>query len=183
MLRRMEWRVRPGRIRLLGAILLLGLGACASSAPPPPVETARKPAPPPRRLAWLPLDAFDGPVALAVNDQMSRVKPTGTSASTKAAVSMEVAQLAIECIQPTPACYGAVARSLNADRLMWAELQPSAADEKIQITVLMFDVEAGKSSRRMGTFADEQAARTGVADLVQRAAVPAEAGNAGSQPQ
>ena len=179
----MERRVRPGRIRLVGAILLLCVGACASSAPPPPVETARKPPPPPRRLAWLPLEAFDGPVALAVNDQMSRVKPVGTSASTKAAVSMEVAQLAIECIQPTPACYGAVARSLNADRLMWAELQPSAADEKIQVTVVMFDVEGGKSSRRMGTFADEQAARAGVADLVQRAAGPADPGAAGSRPQ
>ena len=175
--------MRPGRIRLPGAILLLCVGACASSTPPPPVEIARKPAPSPRRLAWLPLDAFDGPVALAVNDQMSRIKPPGTSASTKAAVSMEVAQLAIECIQPTPACYGAVARSLNADRLMWAELQPSAADEKIQVTVVMFDVEVGKSSRRMGTFADEQAARAGVGDLVQRAADPADARNSGSHTQ
>jgi hypothetical protein len=162
---------------LAGSILLLCVGACAGSAPPPAVETARKPAPP-LRLAWLPLDAFEGPVAVAVNDQMSRLKPPGTSASTKAAVSMEVAQLAIECIQPTPACYGAVARSLNADRLMWAELQPSADDDKIEVIVVMFDAEAGKSSRRTGTFADAQAARAGVADLVQRAALPT-----GSEPQ
>ena len=170
--------MRPGRIRLAGTILLLCVGACASSRPPPPVEIARKPAPPPRRLAWLPLDAFDGPVALAVNDQMSRVKPPGTGASTKAAVSMEVAQLAIECIQPTPECYAEVARSLGADRLMWAEVRPPSESDETIVTVVMFDVEVGKSSRRMGTFADEQAARAGVADLVQRAAQPA-----GSQPQ
>src|SRR5690349_7673474 len=101
---RTERRARTGRMAPLAAsILLLGLGACASS-PAPPVETASKPAPPLRRLAWMPLDAFEGPVAQAVNDQMSHAKPPGTKASVKAAVSMEVAQLAIECIKPTPAC-------------------------------------------------------------------------------
>jgi hypothetical protein len=176
MLHGMERRLRPGRIRLAGSILLLCLGACAST-PPPPVEVARKPEPPPRRLAWMPLDAFEGPVALAINDQMGRVRPPGTSASVKAAVSMEVAQLAIECIKPTTECYAAVGRSLNADRLLWAELQPASDDDKIVVTIVMFDVDAGKSSRRAGTFADAQAARTGVADLVQRVAEPE------SQPQ
>jgi hypothetical protein len=171
MLHGMERRLRPGRVRLAGSILLLCVGACASK-PPPPVETARKPPPPARRLAWMPLDAFEGPVAVAINDQMGQAKPPGTSTSVKAAVSMEVAQLAIECIKPTPECYVAVGRSLNADRLMWAELEPSSADDKIVVTIVMFDVEAGKSSRRAGTFADAQAARAGVADLVQRAATP-----------
>jgi hypothetical protein len=156
---------------LAASILLLGLGACASS-PAPPAETASKPEPPPRRLAWMPLDAFEGPVAETVNDQMSHAKPPGTRASVKAAVSMEVAQLAIECIKPTPACYAAVGRSMNVDRLMWAEVEGAGSDEKIQITVVMFDVQAGKSSRRVGTFADLQAARAGVAELVERAADP-----------
>ena len=58
----------------------------------------------------MPLDPFDAPVvARAVNDEMSRIKLAGASAGVKAAVSMEVAQLAIECIEPTPACYRAVA--------------------------------------------------------------------------
>ena len=176
----MERRARPGRVRLAGSILLpclLLAGACASKPPPPPPETARRPAPP-ARLAWMPLDAFDGPVALAINEQMSKLRPPGTSASVKAAVSMEVAQLAIECIQPTSACYAAVGRSLNADQLLWAELEPPSADDKVVVTIVMFDVQAGKSSRRAGTFADAQAARAGVAELVQRAAQPA-----GSQPQ
>jgi len=158
--------------RLAASILLLGLGACASTPAPPPVTAPKPEPPPPQRLAWMPLDAFDGPIAQAVNDQMSRAKPPGTSASVKAAISMEVAQLAIECIQPTPACYAAVGRSMNADRLMWAELDGAAADEKIRITVVMFDVQAGKSSRRVGTFAGVQAARAGVAELVESASDP-----------
>ena len=179
MLHGTERRLRPGRIRLAGSILLpvvLLAGACASK-PPPPVETTRKPPPPPRRLAWMPLDAFEGPVAIAINDQMRQVRPAGASASVKAAVSMEVAQLAIECIKPTTECYAAVGRSLNADRLLWAELQPSSDEDKIVVTIVMFDVGAGKSSRRAGTFADAQAARAGVADLVQHVADP------GSVPQ
>ena len=168
-----ERRARPSRVaRLAGALLLLGAGACASTKPKP-VETARKPGPPPARLAWMPLDAFDMPaVASAVNDNMSRARPAGTSGSTKAAVSMEVAQLAIECIQPTPACYTAVSRSLGADRLMWAELDPSASDEKIKITVVVFDAREGTASRRAGIYDGEQAARAGAADLVAHAVGP-----------
>ncbi len=119
----------------------------------------------------MPLEAFEAPaVARAVNDNMSRFKPPGTSASVRAAVSMEVAQLAIECIQPTPACYSAVARSLGADRLLWAELHPAA--DKIEITVVLFDVGAGTAFRRAATFDGVEAARDGVAELVARAGEP-----------
>ena len=136
------------------------------------METVRKPdPPPPQRLAWMPLDPLDAPgVAQDVNERMSKVKPAGTSATVKAAVSMEVAQLAIECIQPTPACYAAVGRSLNADRLIWAEVD-DADDDKLRLTVVLFDVQAGTSPKRVaGTFADAQAARAGAADLIDRAA-------------
>ena len=169
---RKERCARASRVRLAGALLLVCLGACASSEPPP-VETVRKPdPPPPQRLAWMPLDPLDAPgVAQVVNERMSKIKPAGTSATVKAAVSMEVAQLAIECIQPTPACYAAVGRSLNADRLMWAEVEPDADDDKLRLTVVLFDVQAGTAPKRVGgTFADVQAARAGAADLVDRAA-------------
>jgi len=168
---RKERCARASRVRLAGALLLVCLGACASSEPPP-VETVRKPDPPPQRLAWMPLDPLDAPgVAQVVNERMSKIKPAGTSATVKAAVSMEVAQLAIECIQPTPACYTAVGRSLNADRLMWAEVEPGADDDKLRLTVVLFDVQAGTAPKRVrGTFADVQAARAGAADLVDRAA-------------
>jgi hypothetical protein len=165
----MERRARSGRaFRLAGSIVLLGAGACAGKAPP--AKVVKAPAPE-AKLAWMPLDPLDGPaVAKAVNDQMSRVKLAGTKAPVKAAVSMEVAQLAIECIQPTPACYRAVGHSLGADRLIWAEVDPGASEDKIRITVVLFDVQAGTASRRVGTFAGVDAARAGVAGLVDHAA-------------
>jgi hypothetical protein len=176
---RMERRVpevgrRPGSFLLPVFFPLLVLGACASTEKPSPAS-ARKPDPPAsQRLAWMPLDPLEAPaIAKAVNDRMSSIKPAGTSASVKAAVSMEVAQLAIECIQPTPACYGAVGRSLGADRLMWAELDPSGDDEKVRLTVLVFDVQAGTAPRRVAeTFAGMLAAQTGAAGLVERAVTP-----------
>ncbi|HEY5453547.1 MAG TPA: hypothetical protein VIQ54_32565 [Polyangia bacterium] len=164
-------RYGPTRSGLMfGPLLLAGVGlACASDPPPAPVTVA-KPATPsqPARLAWMPLDSFDVPVvARAVNDEMSRVKLAGASAGTKAAVSMEVAQLAIECIEPTPACYRAVGHSLGADRLMWAEIDPG---DKIRVSVMFFDVSAGTTSKKVGTFDGVQAARAGVAELVAFAA-------------
>ena len=164
----MERRARSGRaFRLAGSVVLLGAGACAGKAPP--AKVVKAPAPE-AKLAWMPLDPLDSAVAKAVNEQMSRVKLAGTRAAVKAAVSMEVAQLAIECIQPTPACYRAVGHSLGADRLMWAEVDPRASEDKIRISVVLFDVQAGTASRREGTFAGVDAARAGVAELVDHAA-------------
>jgi len=158
------------RLRLVGPLLLLSsLGACASNKPPP--VRAVKPPPQDQKLAWMPVDPLDAPnIAQAVNDQMSRVKVAGTKEHVKSAVSMEVAQLAIECIQPTTVCYRAVGHSLGADRLMWAEVDPAAPADKIRITVVLFDVQAGTASRGVGTFAGVDAARAGVAELVDHAA-------------
>jgi len=166
---------RAGRRLRMGGPLRLFCVVCAAacaSAPPPPPEPP-KVAAAPQRLGWMPLDSFDAPVvAEAINERTSRVKPAWAAESVKAAVSMEVAQLAIECIQPTADCYGAVAKSLKADRLLWAEVDPVAADEKIRITVVMFDVRAGTASRRVGTFNGVPAARAGVGDLVDGATDP-----------
>src|SRR5580765_252141 len=159
----MERCARSGRgLRLAGSLLLFCLGACASNKPPP-ARAVKAPPPPPEKLAWMPLDPLDAPsVAQAVNDQMSRVQIAGTKDRVKAAVSMEVAQLAIECIQPTAVCYRAVGHSLGADRLMWAEIDPAAPQDKIRITVVLFDVKSGTASRRVGTFDGVKAASAGV---------------------
>jgi hypothetical protein len=163
---------RSRALRLEGPIFLLSVlstvGACATHKPPP--AQAVKP-PPPQKLAWMPLDPLDAPsVAGAVNDTLSRTEIKGTAPTVKAAVSMEVAQLAIECIQPTPACYRAVGHSLGADRLLWAEIDPTAPEDKIRITVVMFDVRAGTASREAATYDGVQAARAGIAQLVEHAA-------------
>jgi len=166
-------RIGPSRIvRRFGVLALCCVGlACASEPKPAPVVATKPPPPPPAKLAWMPLDALDAPVvARAVNDQLGRVKLPGTNAGVRAAVSMEVAQLAIECIEATPSCYRAVAHSLGADRLLWAEIEP--ADEKIRVTVVLFDVGPGTETRKVGTFAGVEAARDGVAALVEHTATP-----------
>src|SRR6516164_6087530 len=113
-------RARPERLWALAAALALGAG-CASRSPPP-ARTTQK-APPPARRGWLPAEPLAGSaLAQAVNERLAEVTIPGASTGVKAAVSMEVAQLAIECTEPTPTCYTAVGRSLGADEMLWAEL-------------------------------------------------------------
>jgi hypothetical protein len=160
---------RAGRGILAGA--LLGLAACAGR-PTPPAQTVRQqPAAPPARLAWLPVDALDAPdLARTLNDHLARVRVPGTTGRMKAAVSMEVAQLAIECTAPTPACYAAVGRSLGADQMLWAELGTTEPRGKsVRVVLTLFDVRGGASAKRVEkTFEGRQAARDGVAELVER---------------
>jgi hypothetical protein len=159
-------RAKQGQLWMLSGALLLGLG-CASQ-PAPPAAHAQKPAPP-ARLAWLPADPLAGPeLAQAVNDRLGQITLPGTSAGVKAAVSMEVAQLAIECTEPTPTCYTAVGRSLGADEMLWAELSPDSGHQTaVRVALLLFDVRGGAAPRRVErTFAGVDAARAGVAALV-----------------
>jgi hypothetical protein len=167
---------RFARAKLL--LLVMGaaslcLGACASKQPPvaaTPKPTAR-PAPP-KKLAWLPVDALDAPdVAKTINEHLARLKVAGAGDGVKAAVSLEVAQLAIECTDPTPACYRAVGRSLGADQMLWAELRRNATPKRsIRIALALFDVRAGTPPKRVEkTFEGTEAARAGIGELVSNA--------------
>jgi len=159
-----EPRTERERFRVLSAVLLLALG-CASRSPPPP-RTAQKAAPP-ARLTWLPAESTAGRgLAKAVNEQLGQVSLPGARASVKSAVSMEVAQLAIECTEPTPSCYGAVGRSLGADEMLWAELGGGGSSRDVRVALLLYDVRAGAAPRRVErTFDSVDAARAGVAAL------------------
>ena len=159
-------------LSLAGAASLCA-GACASRKPPAPVTPrAAAPAQQPKKLAWLPVDMFDAPdVARTINDHLGRLKLPGTGDSVKAAVSLEMAQLAIECTEQTPACYRAVGKSLGADQMVWGELRRGPTPKKsIRVTLALFDVRAGTPPKRVEkTFDDPQAARAGVAELVDHA--------------
>lgn len=151
---------------MLSGALLLALG-CASRSPPP-VRTAQSAAPP-ARLTWLPAESVAGrELAKAVNDDLGHVSFPGTAASVKAAVSMEVAQLALECTAPTPSCYTAVGRSLGTDEMLWAELDPGRdSPHDIRVALLLYDVRAGAAPKRVErTFDSIAAARAGVSALV-----------------
>jgi hypothetical protein len=161
-------RTKREQLCVLAGALLLALG-CASRSPPP-VRTAQK-APPPARLTWLPAESTAGRgLAKAVNDQLGQVSLPGAGASVKSAVSMEVAQLAIECTEPTPSCYAAVGRSLGADEMLWAELGGGGGSSRaIRVALLLYDVRAGVAPRRVErTFDNVDAARSGVAALAEK---------------
>jgi hypothetical protein len=150
------------------------LAACATPKPPPAKPRAAAPAPP-KRLAWLPVDPLDAPdVAPTINEHLSRLKIAGTGETVRGAVSLEVAQLAIECTDATPTCYTAVGRSLGVDQLLWAELRRSGTPKpSIRVALALFDVRAGAPPKRIErTFDGTEEARAGVAELVAGAFTP-----------
>jgi len=158
--------------RSFGWLVALALVAgCATAKPPPAVVTkpAPKAAPPPLRLAWMPLEARVSPeVANAVNARLAHVAVAGMTESFQAPVSMEMAQLAMECIERTPKCYSAVGRSVRADRLVWAELvRPNRRDASMTVRLSLFDVAGGALARQGArTFPNPNAARDGAAAFV-----------------
>ena len=161
-------RANRDALYVLSGALLLVLGCAARS--PPPARTARS-APPPARFTWLPAESIAGrELAKAVNENLGQVSLPGARASVKSAVSMEVAQLAIECTEPIPSCYTAVGRSLGADQMLWAELGAAGGSSPdIRVALLLYDVRAGAAPRRVEQkFESVQAARAGVAALVDR---------------
>src|SRR5262245_48546264 len=122
--------VRTMRPRLDQLVLSLLLGACAHRKPPPKVVPP--PPPPvvvaPMRLVWMPLEERKfAELATSVNDRLGHASIKGVTEVVQAPISMEMAQLTIECINRSPLCYGAVAKKLNADRLLWADIQRDKA--------------------------------------------------------
>src|SRR5437763_7653106 len=104
------------------AIVALAFASGCATTPhqavrPAPAAAVRSP--PRVRLAWLPFDgAASSGLAASINAQLEHAKIVGVTESFRAPVSMEMAQLAIECIDKTPHCYAAVGRSVGADRLL-----------------------------------------------------------------
>lgn len=130
------------------AIVALAVASgCATTAAHQPVRSAPAAAvvsrPPPVRLAWLPFDkSSSAGLTTAVNAQLEHFEMDGVTESFRAPVSMEMAQLAIECIEKTARCYTAVGRSIGADRLLWAELDRHGRGN-LTLRVALFDVARG----------------------------------------
>jgi hypothetical protein len=159
-----------GANRVAIVVLALGLGCAttthqAAKSPPAPVN------PPPRvRLAWLPFDApASSGLTTAVNGHLEHVKMVGVTESFQAPVSMEMAQLAIECIDKTARCYAAVGRSLGADRLLWVDLE-RRAHGNLTLRVALFDVDRGAVVHEAAqSYPSANAAQADLETLVARA--------------
>jgi hypothetical protein len=154
------------------AILAFSLGlGCATTTH----QTAKSPpaslSPPPRvRLAWLPFDAVaSSGLTTAVNAQLGHAKIAGVTESFQVPVSMEMAQLAIECIAKTARCYAAVGRSVGADRLLWADVE-RRAHGNLTLRVALFDVDRGAVVHEAAqSYPSANAAQADVETLVARA--------------
>jgi hypothetical protein len=141
----------------------LVLCACGGHPPPP-----TPPAPKLVTLAVLPAesDAFPG-AAAAATESLSHAHVSGVDKTNLTKVSLEVVQLSIECVEPTPACYQAVGRTLSADRLLFAQIAPGPKKKQLKVTVSLFDVQVAAPPRTAeATYVSEKEATTKIGDLV-----------------
>lgn len=103
--------------------------------------------------------------AKAVTSSLTNAKVSGIDDRQVSKVSLEVVQLSIECVEPTVVCYEAVGKSLAANRLLFAEIQP-ASKKSVKVTITLFDVDTRHPQSTQKTFANEADASTGIDALV-----------------
>jgi hypothetical protein len=151
-----------GRVELACVVL----AACSHPTPTP--------APAPKtRLAVLPAESDSFPkVAAELSKSLASARVAGVDDTQVSKVSLEVVQLSIECVDSTTACYAAVGKSLNANKLLFAQLAPEKK-KQLKVTVTLFDVDASTSAKTAEkVFASEAEASAGVAGLVAEATRP-----------
>jgi hypothetical protein len=135
------------------------------------------------KVVVLPLDKAALPdKAEEINTKLAMVMLPGAEAPTLATISMETAQLQAECADATETCYLKIARLVEADRLLWAQVENNgakAANKKkkgkpsLKLQITLFDRDklavAGKADETFaGPITDEDidkliATATGVA--------------------
>ena len=82
-------------------------------------------------MVVLPLDKTALPEkADDINTKLAAVRLPGTDVPILATISMETAQMQAECAEATEACYLKIAKLVDADRLLWAEVDAAGAKAK-----------------------------------------------------
>ena len=110
-------------------------------------------------------DAFPA-AAKAVTDWLSRARVSGVDRTQVSKVSLEVVQLSIECVEPSAACYQAVARTLSADRILFAQIAPGPKKKQLKVTVSLFAINDPFPHSAERVFASEQEAEQKMGELV-----------------
>jgi hypothetical protein len=151
-------------------------GSLPASGAPAAVSPSPRPAARPAKVAGLvalPAESATFPkLAQAATDSLSRAQVNGLGAAQVSKVSLEVVQIAIECVDPSSTCYQAVGRSLTANSLLFAQIA-ALKRRQLKITVTLFDVNA-KAARTKAekVFTSEDEATAGIAELVAEATRP-----------
>ena len=144
------------RVLVACLVLAVACSGCAHKKPAPQPVVVTRPLPPPppppppppklARLVVLPVDKLALPEAEELNTKLSQVKLAGAEDATMAKVSMEIAQVQSECAEPTDGCYLRIARLVEADRLLWAQVEKIAPKGRrkrgktsTKIQVILFD--------------------------------------------
>lgn len=134
------------------------------------------------KLAVLAVESDRFPkVAEAATLSLAKARVTGIDRVEVSKVSLEVVQLSIECVEQTPACYEAVGKSLAANRLLFAQVEPGTPAKKprrgkpldVRVTVTLFDVDTRlptKTAEKL--FATETEATAGMDGLIAEATGP-----------
>jgi hypothetical protein len=161
---------------IFGAGALLFAAACATH--PKLAARTSEPshaAPAPRRvtLATVAVERYPFPrVAEGLNTLLASTRLPGVDDYVHSKVTMEMGQLAIECVEPTSACYAALGRSLSANRLLWAQVNAEPKRKsKVHVVVTLFDVDTGEAIHvAERVFKSEEEAVRSAKDLVAEAA-------------
>ena len=155
------------RVRVVAIAAVGGFG-CAHAKPtaeaPPYVAGTH-------RLVALPTDKISYPnAAERATEYLTRTRVRGFDAPQLAKVSLEVAQLSIECVEANGTCYAAVGRSLGANALLFVQLEPGPEPDQVRVSVTLFDVDGATPKRTARKLFDtEQDAVYGVRDVVEEA--------------
>jgi hypothetical protein len=125
------------------------------------------------RLAVLPAESDSFPkVAEELSRSLASARVAGVDDMQLSKVSLEVVQLSIECVDPTTACYSAVGKSLNVNKLLFAQLASTSNSVTVTLSCFFFsDASAAKKTAEK-VFANEAEASAGVAGLVAEATQP-----------
>ncbi len=150
----------------------IALAACpkpraATSPPAAAVVAATK-----LKLAVLAVESDRFPqAAKAATEALAKAQVAGIDETQVSQVSLEVVQLSIECVEETVACYEAVAKSLSANRLLFARIVPGKRRD-VRVTITLFDVDSGAPRTAEKLFASEREAVAAVDALVAEVTQP-----------
>ncbi len=119
----------------------------------------------------MPAESDEYPVAARViTDRMRRARVGGLDEAVMSTVSMEVAQLSLECVETTTACYGAVGREVGAAQMLFARIEPGLMPDQVKVTVTLFDVATAAVKRAaVKMFSSEGDIPNGIAAVVEEA--------------
>jgi hypothetical protein len=114
--------------------LLLVVAALVGCAHGKPVATTTPVAK--IRLLALPTesDAFPA-IASAATAALGHAHVNGVDEHGTTKVSIEVVQLSIECVDPSASCYEAAAKSLSANKLLFAQIDVDGTKPKVSVTL------------------------------------------------